>query len=538
MKVVTYNGREEKREDCVFIRGKYYHKERDCFLYNGIHYSPFSRYLVVDHETGTRAHTAANSMAFGVVGHSKADGFKFGYFSSNITRNGSILLPKEVKDEEIVTVIEGKNIGNNDPAAISGEEQPRRRREGDRVVAFSPDDEEDSGYADRMPSPDVVSKARRARLMKCMDVWGFLKDGFITSASSDVIAKIEDVKLYDKEYSGVKFNAQTARNQYAFNLAYNSEVMMQVFQKAYDGVVVPKKELELYDRISKFFNGRTFGIEYESWDGRVPTYIAASGGIIPLRDGSLRHDGICGYEYASVVMEGSKGLAVIKNQCDMLKEFTTFNEKCSVHIHIGNIPRNPENLVKLYTALYTIQDSLYSLYPSCLQKTSAYKQKDYCSPLPRLSNGELTANNIVQWLSDGTEKYSSFGRNHPKDSSAQHKWNINSRYSIFNLNNFYYTDRGTVECRVSTPTFNASKVVALLLINMLIVNNAVEGKYFSSVEELIKASIPDESLRAWILAYVEYRKTVLSKWSTVGGVMTYQETFQNDNEIGTTRPLL
>lgn len=115
----------------------------------------------------------------------------------------------------------------------------------------------------------------------------------------------------------------------------------------------------------------------------------------------------------------------------------------------------------------------------------------------------------------------------------------NKKYSIFNLNNFYYTDRGTIECRISTPTFNASKVVALLLINMLIISNAVEGIYFLTIEDLVNASIKESSLKNWMLDYIAYRQSTLSKWSQSGSSVIYYETFENDDDIGTTgRPLL
>ena len=100
-------------------------------------------------------------------------------------------------------------------------------------------------------------------------------------------------------------------------------------------------------------------------------------------------------------------------------------------------------------------------------------------------------------------------------------------------------DRGTVECRISTPTFNPSKIAVLLLINMLIISNALEGVYFTTVEELITKSIKEAALRDWVLAYIAYRKSTLSKWTSSSSGVIYYETFENDNDLGTaTRPLL
>ena len=519
MNVVTYDGVEERKEDCVFIRGKYYHKTKHCFFYNGIYYSPFSRYLVLDHETGKRVHISAADVSFGVVGL-EDNKFVFGHFSSNISNNGQIFLPKSISDAEIEHI----RANEMDRGSFAGIASSRSRRSEQYDPVF---DE---------PAPLIFGSSRSvSRIFKCMNVWPFLNNKYLSSLSSDCIALKEDVAAYNKANGNPNFMSISAANQYAFNLAYNSETMMDLFMKSYKNSECDPNRMKMVEKLSKNIEDYTFGIEYETWDGRIPTYIAANNGLIPLRDGSLRHDGICGYEYASVIMSGAKGLLKIIDQCEVLKKHAVFNEKCSMHIHVGNIPRSEENLVKLYTGFFTIQDSIYSLFPPCLRNTSAYKQKDYCSPLPLLS--PITKDSVVVFLSDQTEKFRAFGGPHPKDRSAQHKWNINSRYSIFNLNNFYYTDRGTIECRISTPTFNSSKVIALLLINILIIKNALNGVYYSKVEELVENSEMSADLKEWMKSYIKYRKDVLANFSVESGRVIYYETIERDDEIGTSGPI-
>lgn len=519
--VQTYNGATELRGDCAFIRGKYYHKTRDCFFYEGIYYSPFSRYLVIDHETNERVHSSSRELSFGIIG---VEGSKYilGHFSSNISKNGSVYLSSKIDDEEfsnIMTRVQENNSIIYSEGRPQASDSPRRSLS-ERLLQdqdFSIRSEEYSSSRD----PKII----KDRLVKCMDVRAFKH--LDQCMNADRLCAHEDIGLYNKTYP-MKFNTISAYSQYNFNLAYNSEVMMNQFQKAFNAeehALTPK-----INNLAKYINDKTFGIEYESWDGRLPTYVAANNGLIPVRDGSLRHDGICGFEYASVIMNGAKGLSGIKSQCTELKKYAVFNEKCSMHIHVGNIPRTKENLVRLYKAFHTIQDSLYSLFPSCLENTGAYKQKDYCSRLPNIP---FNANDIVEWLSDGKESFKLFGKPHPNDTSMQSKWNVRSRYSICNLNNFYYTNRGTVELRVSTPTFNHNKVSALLILMCLIIDSAInDDQYWINVGELVNSKMTGTE-KTWMVNYLHERQTVLNKWnSNSEGGVKYYETMKTDGETG------
>lgn len=203
-----------------------------------------------------------------------------------------------------------------------------------------------------------------------------------------------------------------------------------------------------------------------------------------------------------------------------------------MHIHVGNIPRTKENLENIYKALYSIQGSLYSLFPACLINTATYKQKAYCSPLPAITGG---ADGIVNFLSDGTERFGSFGRPHPRDNSGQSKWSINSRYSIANLNGFYYTSRGTVELRISTPTYNHNKVAALLVIFAAIINEAIAGRFYNTIETLLACNAFSEvpkSVKTWLSNYVKHRIGVLSAYTISGNAVKYFEDHKNDNTTG------
>lgn len=530
--VITYNGSSEKRSDCVFIRGKFFHRERDCFFYDGIYYSPFSRYLVIDNETGERVHLMSNELLFGLV-EIKDGEYILGYYSKNVLKNCSVYVPSDLVDNKFRKLkeeISSKGGVGLSTARVDDGGRPSGRGIGRISLFHPPVSVQPEGVFDTPLSTHRGIDIHR--VIRCMDYRLLDKFKMESSTNSDLLCLRKDIPLYN-ETSKLKFESKSAMTPYDFNLAYNSEVMMDTFNAAYE--LSKFNVTDKMKHLSKYIGNHTFGVEYESWDGRIPTYISAYNGLIPVRDGSLRHDGVCGFEYATVIMSGVKGLAAIQSQCKALREYTVFNENCSLHIHVGNIPRTRENLVKLYKAFLNIQGSLYQLFPSCLKSTKDYKAKDYCSALPSIT---LTPDKIVEWLSDGTEQFKDFGRNHPKDSTSQSKWHIASRYSIANLNNFYYTSRGTVELRISTPTFNHNKVTALLFIICMIIDAAIEdNKYYTDVSKLIEERMTGEEL-VWMSKYIEHRRTVLSSWESTEKGVRYYETIKNDAETGSNGELV
>src|SRR5665647_395142 len=90
-RIITWNGNLESKDECVFIRGKFYHKAKDCYFHEGIYYSPESRYYVIDHETGERKLNINGQLEYGVVGTRNSE-LVFGYFSPNIAKNGTMYI--------------------------------------------------------------------------------------------------------------------------------------------------------------------------------------------------------------------------------------------------------------------------------------------------------------------------------------------------------------------------------------------------------------------------------------------------------------
>lgn len=259
---------------------------------------------------------------------------------------------------------------------------------------------------------------------------------------------------------------------YPMGLDYNSE--------DYIGSYLSKFRKSSSNNKLKFFTeelgNTTFGIEFETWNGTVPTRLLGETGLIPLKDGSLRHDGKLAYEYASVPLYGDSGLYALKNMCDVLNKYTSIGVKCSTHIHLGGYNQSKEFLVNLFKIAKKIEKEVYSLFPKYYEHTHQFKEKDYCAPLPNLadlSSTDLDSQffSIYSWLADGKIDNIELGfskQKHPSDPGGNAKWNIASRYTWLNLVPFVWGKNNTIEFRVHPPTLNVVRII-----NWLFITNAI-----------------------------------------------------------------
>lgn len=203
----------------------------------------------------------------------------------------------------------------------------------------------------------------------------------------------------------------------------------------------------------------TFGLEFETSEGYVPQDMCFRDGLIPLRDGS-----ITGIEYSTVVLEGNKGLNLLRQQCETLKDFTEFNKNCALHIHFGGYPINEKFIFVLYRILYYIQFDIEKLIPPYSFYTGKYKDngKEYCAPLPFF----YTFNDLYNYMSDGRTRYTgNLYQCHPDDLDHEHKWQIHSRYHNFNfVNMLFYDGAKTLELRFLRPSFNFNKILLWIYI--------------------------------------------------------------------------
>jgi len=171
----------------------------------------------------------------------------------------------------------------------------------------------------------------------------------------------------------------------------------------------------------------TYGIEFETFSGMVPEDELASGGLVPLRDGSIR-----GIEYATIPYSSLNIGKAVSLACNTLNQFVKMSHNESLHLHIGGMKNiNEEYVGILYTLCCILENEIYSMFPKYYAETSKFKSrgKDYNKPLVRAlvdKDPITTFSNISTYLSSG-KKYGGFGSNHPSDPDGSHKWQVEAR---------------------------------------------------------------------------------------------------------------
>lgn len=213
----------------------------------------------------------------------------------------------------------------------------------------------------------------------------------------------------------------------------------------------------------------TFGLEFETSMGYVPQIELIKKGLIPLRDGS-----ISGIEYTTVVMNNDgKGLNLLKEQLDLLKEYTLFNKECALHIHFGGYPITPKHLFSLYKVFSASSTFIANHANEAVFNTSMYKanKKDYCMMLPPFS----TFDELYEFLSDGKKFDGDLYAPHPDDIEGERKWQIHTRYYALNLiNAMFYNKSKTIEFRFLRPSYNFNYIYTWIAILNYLLSKSIE----------------------------------------------------------------
>ena len=224
----------------------------------------------------------------------------------------------------------------------------------------------------------------------------------------------------------------------------------------------------------------TFGLEFETSQGYIPENICYQDGLIPLRDGS-----ITGPEYSTVVLKGREGLSLLHQQIETLKEYTSFNKECSLHVHLGGYPLKEDTIFRLYLVCKSIERELMTILPVLTFDSAAYKKngKDYCKRLDTYCSFEEMYLYLV-----GSPFFGSFTQSHPNDIERKRKWNILTRYYWCNfINALCYKVNKTIEFRFLRPTYNFKKILLWLYIFNGILEYA--EKYYSIGSDVDLATI-------------------------------------------------
>lgn len=295
---------------------------------------------------------------------------------------------------------------------------------------------------------------------------------------------LQDHMFYERNsISAQKFITPIkCRNDIKRNLNYDAKNNLNNAVKLYRELYTDKPSRTAKE-IAAYLQGLTFGVEFETSIGAVPRYVTDKLGLIPLRDGSIG-----GLEFATIPLEGEKGVQTLLDSIDALALRTKYDDGCSLHVHLGNLPRTEEFFLAMFKVLCIIQDEVFAMFPIYKKENHGIKNKCYTKPfnlvqtLHRLdsvitSQKQIKTNfsKLYKYLSMG-QNYSEMGSNlnnvnsHPSDPGGNGKWNIRTRYHWCNLIPLLFGNKQTIEFRIHTATYNKDKLAQYLILIASITN--------------------------------------------------------------------
>lgn len=231
----------------------------------------------------------------------------------------------------------------------------------------------------------------------------------------------------------------------------------------------------------------TYGIELETIGGAISEEEAKGLNFKTVHDGSLRGangEDPLGAEYVTGVLIGDSGLTQLAEICRVVGKNCSIDKRCGVHVHIGSLNWNKEEVVFAYLLGELIEKDLFSVLPESRRKNS------YCKPLTKILSGKIlndfrrTSNAmsyklLIDEAYDLIYKEVAFSgkeqnknmitcmeinkkRNHPKGSKCGYDKN-SQRYCWLNFVTLLFdtkgiTDSHTIEIRNHGATMNFKKV--------------------------------------------------------------------------------
>lgn len=349
----------------------------------------------------------------------------------------------------------------------------------------------------------------------------------------DMVEELSTGEYWSPAKLGKDFkNRKGIGSRYSFDLTYSAGPKIQSFSEAHEDGWKMKSNYAVKPKFPNELGISTFGFEVETANGMIPERFCYRNGLIPLRDGSLRHDGIEPFEYTTIPLSGAKGLYTMLDVADLLNKYTEIGKMCSLHLHIGGYKQSKEFVVALHRLMLRIQDELYSMFPSNYKFTSenGFKQKDYCAPIKniRLLKSNTVDQNfdvLYNFYSGGNGYFKGFGAcNHPLDRENRQKWQISQRYYLENIVPFIWGGSGTVEWRLHSPTKNPHKMLNWLYIcNAIMAYTEKNKDYIANFGELrdvnletILKSVYSQACATELIGYVEWRKDYMKTMDAQG----------------------
>ncbi len=438
--VTTYSNNSVPRSRCRKIKGIYYEINVDCFLVEGKWNRINNGLITKDYSTDSyvKVAQANEEMQFGVVDENNGVPVT-GYFSKPPLTNNNIYV--------------------------------RKGNDGDKTSLFTHDHKllvEDVAKLPSQTQSEIVYS--KTTSLKCMSEDVAKKLGYSFSFTDNIMyPQTSGYKSKFKKSLGIGYG----------NLNYGSDNAIPEGTAIYNKTKNQIRVSAEHRRIHKLMGDYSFGLEFETRNGYVATPILNKLGLIPVKDGSLRLDnGKIPYEFVTIPFKGAKGIATLDGVCNVLQERTSFDSKCSMHLHVGNVPKDELFILAMYKLIYMVQNELLTMFP--LYKTHPngknYAKKLSNSYVPKtipnfrnLTKDELqeyisaSFNRVYFFASDGKYPGREYNRTKLRHPVTGSKWNISSRYSIINFVPLLFKSFGTLEFRVHTPTTNRTKVFNWLL---------------------------------------------------------------------------
>lgn len=257
----------------------------------------------------------------------------------------------------------------------------------------------------------------------------------------------------------------------------------------------------------------TFGVEIET-----------SGGCLPFRHAFLNklnvkceYDGsVQGGEYITGVMSGDAGFIHLNKLLKLLRQTTTINKKCGVHVHIGGANFNKSFTVFSYLLGLRIEEEIFKTLPK------SRSNNKYCDYLYKLESHTIdyivSTFNIhgyeagVDIVYDGLYKDMSYG-DLPDEYNNKMHMHKHGRYcgqyhDVPMSNNFRYKWVNLIPCN-----FNMKGAMSLEVAKS---RNTIEFRNHS-------ASLSSIKIRNWILfcmAFVSFVENNKSKILDISNPLT------------------
>lgn len=286
----------------------------------------------------------------------------------------------------------------------------------------------------------------------------------------------------------------------------------------------------------------TFGVEMETVSGiftgsEIVKEIVPNYNMSSVHDGSLRDadgSGPWGAEYVTGVLKGDNGLKHLHSITDLLSKKCTVDRRTSVHVHIGSLKWNSEEIVYAYILGKMLEDEIFSMMP----KSRA--NNEYCKKLKALNFDAVSESNfykeykkniktlyadVFSTVSNILVPDSCYNKKsvHPRGRHGGYDRATDHRYSWLNFTNIIFNQRGnfnskTIEFRCHSGTLSYKKIHNWIKICMAFVEYVHVGKkeimdaVFSgrkiTLEQVIKKVYPKTNSR--LLEYISIRKNLFN----------------------------